>query len=119
MPLPSVEMRHSVTTFGYFFKKVLDNLLYSLTSRSSFSLTTAGPLLSRMPYPPGVPSGWLPLYTMVTFRPDISYATAQKKAAQQARIILVVSWVGLTLIGLTGMWMMRWLFVCMSFRQAE
>jgi len=107
MPLTSVEMRHSVTTFGYLFRKVLDNVLYSVTSRSKYSLTAAGPLLSRMPYPPGAPSGWLPLYTMVTFRPDISYATAQKKAAQQARIISGVCWIGLTLIGLTGGWIMR------------
>ncbi|RDB20986.1 Kynurenine 3-monooxygenase [Hypsizygus marmoreus] len=103
-----VEMRHAVTTPGYLFKKTLDNLLYALSSRTKISLTSLGPLLSRMPYPPGTPSGWLPLYTMVTFRPDISYATAQKRATRQARIIAGFSWIVMLLIGLAGMWIM-WL----------
>lgn len=97
-------MRHHVTTLSYIFKKTFDNLLYSLSSRTFISLASLGPLLSRVPYPPGEPSGWLPLYTMVTFRPDISYATAKRKAARQARIIMGLGWVGVVLLGLLGMW---------------
>jgi kynurenine 3-monooxygenase len=42
------------------------------------------------PFAVGRLSGWLPLYTMVTFRPDIGYATAQKRAARQARVLHLV-----------------------------
>jgi kynurenine 3-monooxygenase len=108
MFISSVEMRHSVTTFAYFAKKVIDNLLFTITSRSSTSLVSFRPLLSRMPYPPGEPSGWLPLYTMVTFRPDISYATAQKRAIRQAAIIERVFRTVLMLLGLVGIWLI-WL----------
>lgn len=98
-------MRHSVTTLTYIFRKTLDDLLYSLSSGPKVSLTSLSHLLSYVPYAPGKPSGWLPLYTMVTFRPDISYATAQRKAAQQANIIAGLVWAGITLIGVVGLWL--------------
>lgn len=101
----SVEMRHSVTTFGYIFKKTLDNLLYSLSSRQNITLPSLVPLLSRMPFPSGEPRGWLPLYTMITFRPDISYATAQKKALRQTRILTGLGWLATAVVGLAGMWL--------------
>jgi hypothetical protein len=100
----SVEMRHAVTTPIYIFKKGLDNVLYSLSSRQNISLTSLGPLLSRIPFAPGEPGGWLPLYNMITFRPDISYATARKKAARQSRILASLGWLGMTLLGVVGMW---------------
>lgn len=100
-----IEMRHSVTTLTYIFRKTLDDLLYSLSSGPKVSLTSLSHLLSYVPYAPGKPSGWLPLYTMVTFRPDISYATAQRKAAQQANIIAGLVWAGITLIGVVGLWL--------------
>jgi len=106
----SVEMRHSVTTFGYIFKKTLDDLLYSLNSGPKVPLTSLGPLLSRVPYPPGTPSGWLPLYTMVTFRPDISYATAKRRAERQGSIIVGLAWAVMTLVGVVGMWITRLIF---------
>ncbi|GLB35038.1 putative catalyzes the hydroxylation of L-kynurenine (L-Kyn) to form 3-hydroxy-L-kynurenine (L-3OHKyn) [Lyophyllum shimeji] len=99
-----VEMRHAVTTPGYLFRKTLDNILYSLSHGSYVPLSSLGPLLSRVPYPPGNPSGWLPLYTMVTFRPDISYATAKKRAARQARILEGLGWTLMTLIGVAATW---------------
>ncbi|THH15153.1 hypothetical protein EW146_g5276 [Bondarzewia mesenterica] len=74
-----VEMRHLVTTPTYLMRKTLDNILFSLNSRQHITLASIGPLLSRVPFPSRNPSGWIPLYTMVTFRPDISYATAKKK----------------------------------------
>jgi kynurenine 3-monooxygenase len=101
-------MRHSVTTLGYILKKTLDDLLYSFSSGPKLSLASLSLLLSHVSYPPGEPDGWLPLYTMVTFRPDISYATARRKAAQQARIIVGLGWAVISLVGVVGMWIM-WL----------
>lgn len=100
-------MRHSVTTLTYLFRKYLDNLLYSLTSPQIVPLSSLIPTLTLAPYPSEPPGGWLPLYTMVTFRPDISYATAKKKAARQARILAGVGWVGATLLGLIGVYISR------------
>ncbi|TFK76537.1 FAD/NAD(P)-binding domain-containing protein [Pluteus cervinus] len=102
-----VEMRHSVVTLSYLFKKTLDNILYSLTSRQISPLASLVPILSRIPFPPGVSGAWLPLYTMVTFRPDISYATAQKKAERQAKILTGLGWASVTAVGLTGAWLTR------------
>jgi kynurenine 3-monooxygenase len=101
-------MRHSVTTLSYFFRKTLDNLLYSLSSGHKASLASFGPLLSRVPYPAGQPSGWIPLYTMVTFRPDISYAAAQRKAARQASILVWLGWAAVAVVGGIGVWL-AWL----------
>lgn len=87
------EMRHSVTTPGYLLRKVVDNMLYALTSRpiSIDSLSSDG---SHDAFPTKWPSEWLPLYTMVTFRPDISYGTVRRKARRQAQILSYVGWVG-------------------------
>ncbi|THH33877.1 hypothetical protein EUX98_g231 [Antrodiella citrinella] len=83
------EMRHSVTTPAYLFRKALDNSLASLFSPPTESYTTTG---SAAPFPTSSPSGWLPLYTMVTFRPDISYATAKRKARRQGEILSYAGW---------------------------
>ncbi|PPQ86873.1 hypothetical protein CVT25_012592, partial [Psilocybe cyanescens] len=101
-----VEMRHSVTQLSYLFRKTLDNLLYSLTSPQMMSLSSLIPTLSSLPYPPGKPKGWLPLYTMVTFRPDINYATVKKKAARQATILTGLSQIGVIVFGAAGAWLM-------------
>jgi len=86
--LLSVEMRHSVTTPSYIFRKTIDNLFATLTAQY-IPFSSLAPKLAREldGFPPGQANGWLPLYTMVTFRPDISYATAQKKNERQNRII--------------------------------
>jgi kynurenine 3-monooxygenase len=34
-----------------------------------------------------MPGRWLPLYTMVTFKDDVSYAEARRREAKQARIV--------------------------------
>lgn len=99
-------MRHSVTQFSYLFRKTVDNLLYSLTSPQVVSLASLVPALSTQPYPPRQPKGWLPLYTMVTFRPDISYATVKKKAERQAAIITGLGWIGVAVFGAAGAWLM-------------
>lgn len=101
MPI-SVEMRHSVTTPAYIFRKMLDNVLFSLSRTQTVTVASLGPLLSRVPFPPGRPRGWIPLYTMVTFRPDISYATAKKKAERQSRILMIAGWIGTAAMGITS-----------------
>ncbi|KAH0827074.1 hypothetical protein J3R83DRAFT_4759 [Lanmaoa asiatica] len=106
------EMRHSVTTPTYLFKKALDNLLYTITfSRSSFALVTRS--LATVPFTTPNPTGWLPLYTMVTFRPDISYATAWKKAAKQSAVLSFAGRLGSVVLGATGLYVtlhaVRWL----------
>ncbi|KAH9951920.1 FAD/NAD-P-binding domain-containing protein [Amylocystis lapponica] len=97
-----VEMRHSVTTPAYLFRKALDNMLYTLSSqRVIFSAIM--PLLARVPFPSGTPAGWLPLYTMVTFRPDISYSTARRVAARERQIVAYAGWASVALgVGLLG-----------------
>lgn len=59
-----VEMRESVVSFSYKMRKKLDGVL----SRN-------------------LKDYWLPLYTMVSFRPDISYSEAVKREEFQARVV--------------------------------
>ena len=99
-------MRHSVTLPSYLFRKTLDNLLYTVTSPEMVSLASLVPTLSTVPYPSGKPKGWLPLYTMVTFRPDISYGTVKKMAARQTAILTGLSWIGVSVLGAVGVWLM-------------
>jgi len=99
--IDSVEMRHSVTTPAYVVRKMFDDVLYSLCSTKHMSVATLGPLLSRIPFSAHEPSGWIPLYTMVTFRPDISYAMAKKKAQRQSRVVTSIGWVGTAFFGIT------------------
>lgn len=72
------------------------------------SLESLAPVLAKVPYPPGNPKGWLPLYTMVTFRPDISYAAVKKKAASQAAVLTRIIWIGVATLCVAGTWTM-WL----------
>jgi kynurenine 3-monooxygenase len=99
-------MRHSVTTPAYIFRKTVDALLYSLTARQKISLPSLVPLLSRETFA-SVISGWVPLYTMVTFRPDISYATAKQRAERQSRILTGLGWAGTGVLGAIGVGVMR------------
>ncbi|CAL1704375.1 unnamed protein product [Somion occarium] len=85
------EMRHSVTTPAYLFRKALDNILYFFTSQQ-VTPDSFMPESIHDPFPTHSPSGWLPLYTMVTFRPDISYATVKRKALRQDRIVTYAGW---------------------------
>jgi len=99
-------MRHSVTLLSYLFRKTLDNLLYTVTSPEMVSLASLIPTLATVPYPSGEPKGWLPLYTMVTFRPDISYAIVKKKAARQSAILTGLNWIGVSVLGAAGVWLL-------------
>ncbi|KAJ6544041.1 FAD/NAD-P-binding domain-containing protein [Mycena capillaripes] len=76
-----LKMRHSVATWSYMIRAFIDNILYAITETGS-SLD-----LSQAIFAPKVPSGWIPLYSMVSFRPDISYSAAKKKAERQERLI--------------------------------
>lgn len=108
-----IEMRHSVTTPVYIIKKALDHLLFSLTARGPTVLSSLGDSLSRIAFPTAHPRGWLPLYTMVTFRPDISYATARRKAARQAIILTTMARLGTVGMCATSFYLtwrvLRWL----------
>lgn len=98
-------MRHSVTTLGYIFRKMIDNL-FATISAPYLAFSTLAPSLALEPtgFPSSAPRGWLPLYTMVTFRPDISYAAAKKKADRQSTIITIGSVsLGVGVIGLAVM----------------
>ncbi|PSR74173.1 hypothetical protein PHLCEN_2v10129 [Hermanssonia centrifuga] len=79
-------MRHAVTTPAYLFRKALDNILFALTAQQ-LPLESSAFKASQDPFPTRNPSGWLPLYTMVTFRPDISYTAVKRKVHQQSQIL--------------------------------
>lgn len=68
------------------------------------TLSSLVPVLTQQPYPPGKPKGWLPLYTMVTFRPDINYATVKAKALRQSVILTRAIWIGVIVFGATMGW---------------
>jgi len=89
-----VEMRHSVTTPAHKLKRMVDSLLFSLTCRTPVILMNLSAFPSWVTFPTGRPRGWLPLYTMVTFRPDISYSNAKRKAAEQGRVMTQVGILG-------------------------
>ncbi|KAF7295012.1 Kynurenine 3-monooxygenase [Mycena indigotica] len=88
-----LEMRHSVTTPVYLFRKGLDRLLYSLTSQGTKSVSSLVPLLTGTRFSMAV-AGWIPLYTMVTFRPDISYGAAKRRGERQSFVLSILGWVG-------------------------
>ncbi|KAI9510863.1 FAD/NAD-P-binding domain-containing protein [Russula earlei] len=96
------EMRHSVTTPGHKLKRMVDSVLFSLTCRTPVTLATLGVFPSGVTFLPERPRGWLPLYTMVTFRPDISYSRAKRKAAEQADVMAMVGSVALGVVVSVG-----------------
>ena len=111
--LSSVEMRHSVTTPAHKLKRMMDNLLFSLTCRTPVTLTDLGAFAPGVTFPAGRPRGWLPLYTMVTFRPDISYADAKRKAAEQADVMSKVGGIlGSVALGVGASVLLRMALFC-------
>lgn len=67
----------------------MEEFLYRLSSSAKPLNALLSPLSKEtFPYTAGrTPWAWLPLYTMVTFRPDISYSAAKHKAERQSRIM--------------------------------
>ncbi|KAF9642774.1 hypothetical protein BDM02DRAFT_3132873, partial [Thelephora ganbajun] len=82
-----IEMRHDVTTFSFRLRKKIDNLLYKFGGKQPETLASLGPRFYKDVYPSAQPKGWMPLYTMVTFRPDIGYAAAKSKAEHQTGVL--------------------------------
>ncbi|KII88613.1 hypothetical protein PLICRDRAFT_54441 [Plicaturopsis crispa FD-325 SS-3] len=97
-----VEMRHAVTTPAYLFRKTLDNVLFALSTREKTDGDSRAAKLSQVAFPSVEPRGWLPLYTMVTFRPDISYATAKRKVERQSHILAVGGWAASAVLSATA-----------------
>lgn len=102
-------MRHSVTTPLYRLRKLVDGVLSKGTRFVPFKVLASQ--LKATTFNPA-PRGWLALYTMVTFRPDISYAEVRRKAERQNRILDRVVWSGLLASGFAtvaavGMWAAR------------
>lgn len=99
-----VEMQHSVATPAYLLHRALDNVLAHLTRGWQAAPSTAVQQLSEVPFPSSSPAGWLPLYSMVTFRPDISYSTLKRKAERQEQVVRWVGGIGTTaaLLGIIG-----------------
>jgi len=110
-----VEMRHSVTTPAYIFRKTLDSIFSALTAPYVPFATLAQRLCTEQtPFPPGASKGWLSQYTMVTFRPDISYAAAKRKVQGQSNILTGITAVtlgsgaGLVMLGVWAALVSRW-----------
>ncbi|EIW60002.1 FAD/NAD-P-binding domain-containing protein [Trametes versicolor FP-101664 SS1] len=107
-----VEMRHAVTTVAYRFRKALDNVLYSF-NRKSVAAQDVFPALAKTTFV-NAPSGWLPLYTMVSFRPDISYSTLRRRFQRQTEILELAGWlsVGAAVgtVGITCVTLLRRLY---------
>jgi kynurenine 3-monooxygenase len=76
-----LKMRHSVATWSYMIRAFIDNVLYAMSESPALAD------LSDTIFDSPLPSGWIPLYSMVSFRPDISYSAAKKKAARQERLV--------------------------------
>ena len=71
----------------------MDNILYSLTAQQVMpAALSPKPSPAQDAFPTRRPNGWLPLYTMVTFRPDIGYATARRESKRQAQVLQYATW---------------------------
>lgn len=76
-----------MTTLSFRLRKKIDNLLYELGGKRPETVASLGERFHKDVYPSAQPKGWMPLYTMVTFRPDVGYAAAKRKAEGQTRIL--------------------------------
>lgn len=94
-------MRHDVTTLSFRLRKRIDNLLYWLSGKRPETLASLGPRFHKAVYPSAQPEGWMPLYTMVMFRPDIGYAAARAKAERQAATLDALG-LGTVLLGVAS-----------------
>ena len=102
MPVGSVEMRHAVATTSYLLRRAVDKFLYTISSPKPVFLDSLAPMLAKVPFSTSRPKGWLPLYTMVTFRPDIGYGSVTKKMQQQSQIISNLGYVASGVLGIAG-----------------
>ncbi|KAJ7134993.1 FAD/NAD-binding domain-containing protein [Mycena crocata] len=92
-----LKLRHGVATWSYMIKGFIDRTLERLLGQGARVDQSA---LKRIIYGTDYPSGWMPLYTMVSFRPDISYSAAKKKAERQDRLVDSVAMsLGILIVG--------------------
>jgi len=81
-----VEMRHSVTTVSYLMEKWIDDLLSRFTPHAPTTDMMNSVLRGGL-FPAAWAMGWLPLYTMVTFRSDMAYSTVLKQHRIQRSLL--------------------------------
>ena len=92
--LDSTEMRSKVVSPTYHIRRVLDSVLSFImppTSKRPILLedsSSTTPKLCTEAFPTPRVSGWSSLYSMVTFRPDVSYKEALRKEQAQKDIVL-------------------------------
>lgn len=82
-----VEMRSKVTNPLYKLRKGLDALLNTLLRPAA---VVSPEILRREPFPTAASSGWMSLYQLVTFRPDISYADAEEVSRRRDERVSLV-----------------------------
>jgi kynurenine 3-monooxygenase len=120
----STEMRHSVTTPTYLLRHALDFALASISRASGVaqrpptihSVADAGISLPvrktldshSVAYAAPYPKGWLPLYTLVTFRSDVPYSAAKRKSAAQNKVLEILLGTGVAVGSVTLLGLMAW-----------
>ncbi|KAI0720972.1 hypothetical protein C8T65DRAFT_785657 [Cerioporus squamosus] len=101
----------SVTTLGYRFRKALDNLLYSSNRNHVTAKDVTAPSGQDLRQ---LSQRLAPAVHMVTFRPDISYSTAQRKFQRQSRILETTAWLSAGVVvgtaGITCVTLLRRLY---------
>lgn len=121
-PICSTEMRDSVVSPFYHLRRVIDSIFSSVAKASpeqpiilpDVTVTDSPrpqtssvlPTVASLPFPTPILNGWIALYHMVTFRPDVSYKEAlRKERAQQKMVTTVVGLVtaGVGVLGLSGL----------------
>lgn len=90
----SEEMRSKVITPMHHIRRGLDAILSTLVRP-----TPMKQLESTSAFPTAHVSGWSSLYSMVTFRPDVSYAEALRKEKAQRKTL---EWVAGGLVSAVG-----------------
>jgi kynurenine 3-monooxygenase len=111
----STEMRSKVVSPAYHLRRVLDSVLSHVLpppARKEILLPQGPAVQSKStpppsttePFPTARVNGWSSLYTMVTFRPDVSYQEALRKEKAQRDIVQGLAWglgggVGLAAMG--------------------
>ena len=94
----SSEMRSKVVSPTYHIRRVLDSVLSFVmpptSKRAILQETSAGssPTLCEEAFPTPRVSGWSSLYSMVTFRPDVSYKEALRKERSQKDVVTGLVW---------------------------
>ncbi|WVQ85327.1 kynurenine 3-monooxygenase [Cryptococcus sp. DSM 104549] len=109
------EMRSHVLSPLHHLRRHLDTLLTTLFPSSHSPSSPSRPSLSLTdPFPTKRVKGWISLYEMVTFRPDVGYAEALRKEQWQKDVMGWAGWagglLGLGAVGVVGVGLARrWL----------